>query len=56
MKVNPLKLESQNPAKNILVDLPSSPIKIWDKSFQGFISYDRTYIQTNRDYNFTCVK
>ena len=33
--------------------LPSSPIKILGKSVKGFMSYDRTYKQTdNRDYNF----
>ena len=36
--------------------LPSSPIKIWGKSVQWFLSYDRTNKhtdrQTNRDYNF----
>ena len=48
IKVFPLNLESQNQAKNIPVDLPSSPIKIWGKSVQGFLSYDRTKKQTNR--------
>ena len=33
--------------------LPSSPIKIWGKSVQGFLSYDRTNKIINRDYNFT---
>ena len=46
-KDDPLKLESQNHAKNVPVGLPSSLIKI-----QGFLSYDRTNKQTNRDYNF----
>ena len=34
--------------------LPSSPIKILDKSVDGFMSYDRTYKQTNKhiDYSF----
>ena len=56
IKVDPLNLESQNQAKNIPVGLPSSPIKIWGKSVQGFRSYERTIKQTdrqaNRDYNF----
>ena len=41
IKVDPLNLESQNQTKNIPVGLSSSPIKIWDKSVQGFLSYDR---------------
>ena len=41
-KVNLLKLDSQNQAKNNPVGLPSSPIKIWGKSVQGFMSYDFT--------------
>ena len=48
MKVDPLNLETQNQAKNIPVVLPSSPIKIWDKSAKGFPSYDRTNKQTPR--------
>ena len=35
-KIELLKLESQNHTKNILVGLPSSLIKIWGKSVQGF--------------------
>ena len=35
-------LESQNQATNIPVGLPSSPIEIWDKTVQGFLSYDGT--------------
>ena len=54
--VDPLNLESQNQAKNILVVLPNSPIKIRGKSVQEFLSYDRTnkktIKQTKRDYNF----
>ena len=54
-----LNLESQNQAKNISVGLPSSPIKIWGKSVQGFLSYDQTNKQTdtmtNRDYNFIYI-
>ena len=53
--VEPLNLESQNQAKNILVDLPSSQIKIWRKSVQGSLSYDRTNKKTNRDYNFIYI-
>ena len=46
IKVDSLNLESQNQAKNISVDLPSSPIKIWGKSVKRFLSYDRTNKQT----------
>ena len=46
LKVDPLNLESQNKAKNIPVILSSLPIKIWGKSVQGFLSYDRTHKQT----------
>ena len=42
INVDPPNLESQNQTKNISVGLPSSPIKIWGKSVQGFLSYDRT--------------
>ena len=35
----------KNQAKNIPVVLPSSPIKIWGKSVQWFLSYDRSYKQ-----------
>ena len=52
IKVDPLNLESQNQVKNISVGLPSSPIKICGESDKGFLSYDRTPKQTNRDYNF----
>ena len=63
IKVDLLNLESQNQAKNISVGLPISPIKIWGKSVQGFLSYDRTNKQTdwqtdrltNRDYNFIYI-
>ena len=44
--VDSLNVESQNQAKNILVGLPNSPIKILGKSVQGFPSYDRK--QTKR--------
>ena len=48
MRVDLLDLEYQNQAKNIPVSLPSSPNKIWGKSVQGFLSYDLTNKQTNR--------
>ena len=48
LKFDPLNLESQNRAENIPVSLSSSPIKIWGKSVQGFLSYDRINKQTNR--------
>ena len=50
-----LNLQSQNRAYNVPVTLPSSPTKIWWKSVQGFMSYDRTKKSnrpTNRDYKF----
>ena len=40
---------------NISVRLPSSPIKIWGKSVEGFLSYDRTNKHTNRYYNFIFI-
>ena len=43
--MEPLILESRNQVKNISVILPSSTIKLWDKSIRGFMSYDRTYKQ-----------
>ena len=43
--MNQLNLDSQQ-AKNIPVVLPSSPIKIWDKSVKGFMSYDQINNQT----------
>ena len=48
LKVDPLILVSQNQAKNILVILPSLPIKFWSKSVSGFLSYERTSKQTNK--------
>ena len=48
IKFDSLNLESQNQAKNISIGLPSSPIQIWGKSIQGFLSYDRTNKQTKR--------
>ena len=51
-KVSHLNLESQNYFKNIPVVLPSTLIKIWGKSVKRFLSYDRTYKQTNRDYKY----
>ena len=56
IKVDPHNLESINPAKNITVGLQSSPTKIWGKSVKGFLSYDRTNIQTNINYNFIYKK
>jgi len=50
-----LNLESQNQAKNIPVALPRSPTKVWGKSVNGFLSYDRINKQTNRDYNFIYI-
>ena len=38
----PTQIRISNQAKNIPVGLPSSPIKILGKSFQGFPSYDQT--------------
>ena len=52
LKVNPLNLDSQTQAKYILVFLSSSPIEFWGKSVKGFLSYDGTNKQTDRDYNF----
>ena len=49
-KVNQQNLEFLNPAKNIPVGLPSSPIKILGKPFKTFLSYNWTDRQTNRDY------
>ena len=31
-----------------MVNIPCSPIKIWGKSVMRFLSYDRTYKQTNK--------
>ena len=36
--------------------LPRSPIKIWGKSVQGFLSYDRTTKQTKKDNNFIYIE
>ena len=47
-----LNIKSQNQAENIPVVLPCSPIKIWGKSVKVLLSYDRTYKQTNEEYNF----
>ena len=55
IKVDPHNLESQNPAKNIPFGLPSSPIKMWGKSVQGFLSYDQTNKQTNRQTEITTL-
>ena len=35
--------------------LTSSPIKIWGKSVQGFLSYDRTNKQTPRQTEITTL-
>ena len=35
--------------------LPRSAIKIWGKSVEGFLRYDRTNKQINRDYNFIYI-
>ena len=35
--------------------LPSSPIKILNKSVHGFLRYDRSFKQTNRDYYFPYI-
>ena len=55
IKVDPFNLESQNQ----VMGLPTSPIKIWRKSVQGFLISDRTHKQTdrqtNRDYNFIYI-
>ena len=37
-----------NQAENISVVPSSSPIKYGDKSVKGFMSYDQTYKQTNK--------
>ena len=42
IKVDLFNLETQNQSKNIPMTFPSSPIKIWGKSVQGFQSYDLT--------------
>ena len=39
-------LESQNQVKSIPVLLRRSSIKLWGKSVQGFLSFDRTNKQT----------
>ena len=52
LKVDLLNLESQNQTNNIPVGLPSSPIKIWGKSVQSFLSYDRTNKKISNKYNF----
>ena len=42
-------------AKNIPVVLPSSPLKILEKSVKGFMSYDRTSKQTDRQTELTTL-
>jgi len=51
--VSTLNWQRFNQAKNIPVVLPKSPIKISEKSVEGFLSYDLTY--KNTDYYFTCI-
>ena len=48
MEVDLLNLEFQNQAENISVVLPSAPIKVLDGSIKGFMNYDRTYKQTDK--------
>ena len=48
MEVDLPNLESQNQAENISVVLPSAPIKVLDGSIKGFMNYDRTYKQTDK--------
>ena len=55
LKADLLNLESQNKAKNITVDLPSSQINIWGKSANRFQSDDRTNKQSNKDYYFIYI-
>ena len=43
-----LNLNLLNQAENISVVPSSSPIKYGDKSVKGFMSYDQTYKQTNK--------
>ena len=44
---------------NISVVLPSSSVKIWEKSVKGFMSYDQTHKQTKIttlcEYRFVSV-
>ena len=53
LKINPLHLESHNQASNFSLALSSSPYQ--GQSVKGFMSYDRTNKQTNRDYNFIYI-
>jgi len=55
IKVEPFHLVSQNQAKNIPVALPSSLIKIFGKSVQGFLSYDQTNKQTDTQTEITTL-
>jgi len=48
IKVDTLYLKFHNQAKNITMCLPSSPLIIWGKSVQGFLSYDRAHKQTDK--------
>ena len=54
-KVDLLNLKLLNQAKNIPVVHPGSSINIWGKSVKGFMSYDQTYKQKNRDYYFIFI-
>ena len=48
-------VESQNQAKNIPVGLPSCIIKVCGKSVPGFLIYDRTNKQTDRQREITTL-
>ena len=48
LKVNPFNLEFLIQDKNLPIVIPSSQIKIWGKSVKGFMSYDRTKKQTDK--------
>ena len=54
-KVDLLNVEFLNQTKSIPVGLPRSPIKIWGKSVQGFLSYDRKNKQTDRQTEITAL-
>ena len=55
INVNPPNLDILNQAKNIHKVPTSSPVKILGKSVNGFLRYDRTNKQTNRDYYFIYI-
>ena len=50
-----LNVEFLNQTKSIPVGLPRSPIKIWGKSVQGFLSYDRKNKQKDRQIEVTAL-